>query len=310
MSLNTNGLSCVRCKSYLFPEDDIVYCPVCGAPHHRDCYSVLGHCALESLHGTPEEYSRDKEIAAMDTANESKEEPKQENNTTRCEMCGDVYDSQLKQCPKCGTPGFASMNNIIQFDFLGGVPADYDLGDGISANEAKNFVMANTQRYIPKFATLNKKHRVSWNWAAFLFPCGWLLSRKMYKNGIIAGLLTVIATMLYYPLNLKLYNMGFSDAPFTYETIETLSERLPEVGNVIMALAGVSLIINLFIRLLSAVFGDYSYKKYTLANIKHIKSKSEDITADYRKKGGVNIFLFLIGVMLVEYIPLIIISIL
>ena len=32
MSLNTEGVSCVRCHAYLFPEDDIVYCPVCGAP--------------------------------------------------------------------------------------------------------------------------------------------------------------------------------------------------------------------------------------------------------------------------------------
>ena len=49
MSLNTEGVSCVRCHAYLFPEDDIVYCPVCGAPHHRECYNQLGHCALEEM---------------------------------------------------------------------------------------------------------------------------------------------------------------------------------------------------------------------------------------------------------------------
>ena len=56
MSLKTEGVSCVRCHAYLFPEDDIVYCPVCGAPHHRECYEQLGHCALEEFHGTDRQY--------------------------------------------------------------------------------------------------------------------------------------------------------------------------------------------------------------------------------------------------------------
>ncbi|MGI6280431.1 MAG: RING finger protein, partial [Acutalibacteraceae bacterium] len=160
MSFNINGLSCVRCKTYLFPEDDVVYCPVCGAPHHRECYNALNHCALESLHGTPEEYSREKELEAIESANEIREEEKVQAATTRCEICGEVYDSSLEHCPKCGAEEFTGFNNFIQFDMLGGVPADYDLGDGITANDAKNFVMANTHRYIQKFALLNKKHKV------------------------------------------------------------------------------------------------------------------------------------------------------
>ena len=58
MSLNTEGVTCVRCHAYLFPEDDVVYCPVCGAPHHRECYNELGHCALEEFHGTDKQYDR------------------------------------------------------------------------------------------------------------------------------------------------------------------------------------------------------------------------------------------------------------
>ena len=70
MSLNTEGVSCVRCHAYLFPEDDIVYCPVCGAPHHRECYNQLGHCALEEFHGTDRQYdkvkAREEEQAAAE----------------------------------------------------------------------------------------------------------------------------------------------------------------------------------------------------------------------------------------------------
>ena len=74
MSLKIEGCSCARCKAYLFSEDDIVYCPVCGAPHHRECYNALGHCALEELHGTENEYSMEKELEALQKVQEKAEE--------------------------------------------------------------------------------------------------------------------------------------------------------------------------------------------------------------------------------------------
>ena len=60
---------------------------------------------------------------------------------------------------------------------------------------------------------------------------------------------------------------------------------------------------NLAIRIVSALFGDYLYKGYAISAIKKIRAESEDMDYDYRKMGGVNIFLFLIGVMAVQYLP-------
>ena len=65
-----------------------------------------------------------------------------------------------------------------------------------TAEQARKFVLTNTHRYIPKFAVMNPKNKASWNWMSFLFPCGWFLSRKMYKSGIVIGLLSIIATVL------------------------------------------------------------------------------------------------------------------
>ena len=45
--MNYKGVSCPVCKQEFKEGDDIVVCPVCGAPHHRACYHQLGHCALE-----------------------------------------------------------------------------------------------------------------------------------------------------------------------------------------------------------------------------------------------------------------------
>ena len=39
--------------------DDIVVCPECGAPHHRECYEKEGHCHFADKHGA--DFSFEKE---------------------------------------------------------------------------------------------------------------------------------------------------------------------------------------------------------------------------------------------------------
>ena len=304
MSLNTDGVSCVRCHAYLFPEDDIVYCPVCGAPHHRECYNQLGHCALEEFHGTDRQYDKVKAREEEQAAAEMPNTGENAEGLITCQMCHEKYDFALNACPKCGAPNIAKAGgSFVNFDFLGGVPADYDIGDGITADEAKRFVAANTPRYIPKFAVLNAKNKLSWNWLAFLFPCGWMLSRKMYKNGIIAGLLTVISSLFYLPFMNAINNLGTTPGETQAQIMQSIYENLPKMGAAVIAALLAGFVLNIAVRILSALFGDYLYKQYAISSIKTIRAESEDMDYDYRKKGGVNIFLFLLGTMAVQYLP-------
>lgn len=304
MSLNTDGVSCVRCHAYLFPEDDIVYCPVCGAPHHRECYNQLGHCALEEFHGTDRQYDKVKAREEGQAAAEMPNTGENAEGLITCQMCHEKYDFALNACPKCGAPNIAKAGgSFVNFDFLGGVPADYDIGDGITADEAKRFVAANTPRYIPKFAVLNAKNKLSWNWLAFLFPCGWMLSRKMYKNGIIAGLLTVISSLFYLPFMNAINNLGTTPGETQAQIMQSIYEHLPKMGAAVIAALLAGFVLNIAVRILSALFGDYLYKQYAISSIKTIRAESEDMDYDYRKKGGVNIFLFLLGTMAVQYLP-------
>ena len=303
MSLNTEGVSCVRCHAYLFPEDDIVYCPVCGATHHRECYNQLGHCALEEFHGTDRQYDKVKAREEEQAAAEMPNTGENAEGLITCQMCHEKYDFALNACPKCGAPNIAKAGgSFVNFDFLGGVPADYDIGDGITADEAKRFVAANTPRYIPKFAVLNAKNKLSWNWLAFLFPCGWMLSRKMYKNGIVAGLLTVISNLFYLPFMNAINNLGTTPGETQAQIMQSIYEHLPKMGAAVIAALLASFVLNIAVRILSALFGDYLYKQYAISSIKTIRAESEDMDYDYRKKGGVNIFLFLLGTMAVQYL--------
>lgn len=323
MSLKIEGCSCVRCKAYLFSEDDVVYCPVCGAPHHRDCYEALGHCALEQLHGTDEQYSREKEQEnreriAQREQNAEREKQHEESagsreGITKCSMCGNEYESMLRRCPRCGTPDLSNINGYSGFDFLGGVAPDRIIEDDITAEDVKRFVFTNTHRYVPKFASINKDKKASWNWMAFLFPCGWMLSRKMYKGGIIAGILQSVITLLSYPFQRAIMGSGYFDAENAASTIDALNnifENTPKIGLAILALAALGAVLELVLRVIFALYGDYFYRDYTLSAIKKIRLESEDMEEDYRKKGGMSMLLFFLGLMITQYIPAILVSLL
>lgn len=124
-----NEKHCEFCHAILFDDDDIVYCPICGAPHHRECYNQLGHCAREQYHGSepsdkPDDSQADGNIndgaAASDNqyANSSTDSsggsPDRDGHAPNdiprdreghvCPVCGKISTSDTIFCPYCGTP--------------------------------------------------------------------------------------------------------------------------------------------------------------------------------------------------------------
>lgn len=269
--------SCALCHAYLFPEDDVVYCPECGAPHHRECYNSIGKCALAQFHGTENQYDRIKE---------PEPEPEQQHE-------------KAEERPNFETP-FGTYSPI---DFLGGVKPDSLIAEGVTAKQAATFVFSNTMRYIPKFARLNKKKRISWNFMAFLFPSGWFLSRKMYKNGVIAAVFEVISTLLTIPFQNTLYNLGIVGPIYSARVLEQIAQNIDKISPSVISAAGLGGVISLIVMIISALFGDWIYKNHTVKTVKEIEASSEDKPLDYRKKGGVSIFVFFLGYMVTSFIP-------
>lgn len=66
------GKICPVCLVRLKDGDDVVVCPICGTPHHRECYFKNSKCAFEQYH---EEYLRSgtmpNEASIADAANPS-----------------------------------------------------------------------------------------------------------------------------------------------------------------------------------------------------------------------------------------------
>lgn len=302
MSIDLKGQQCPVCKAYLFEDDDVVFCPTCGAPHHRECYQKIGHCALEELHGTEFEYGKAK---AQQNTEEKREEPK-ENNEQKvlCPFCYNEYPSEMRSCPHCGRVNAVSGFGV-GFDPLGNVPADFKISEEVSAKEAAKFVLSASNRYVPKFAKFSAGSKISWNWAAFLLPEGWALHRKMTKLGVISIALIVIAALFRIPMYMEYETIVESfSGQATMETYAAIASQLANTSAIVQILSFVAFGLELATRFFLALFGDYLYYKYTLNTLKEIKQENAaDFDEQVSKRGGSNLFLLLLGVLVASYLP-------
>ncbi len=294
MSLKNDAQSCQICHAYLFDEDDIVYCPICGAPHHRECYNVLNHCGAEQLHGTEMQYDLQKKASKS----EQKEPPKTtDSDDNICRFCMNKIDSDAKVCPYCGRPRIPAH---FAFDVFGGVDPAQDIGEGVTAKRTAEFVTVNTQRYVPVFASLTKKRKVSWNWMAFIFPHAWYFSRKMHKYGFLFLSLAIAFEVLSMPL-LKITNSVMLSGYAQY--VDYIVSNISSFGYMPLILSFAGGILNIAVRIVSGLFGNSIYKSYTISKIKEIDSSAEDTVAQNRKYGGVNLLAGIGGILASMYIP-------
>jgi len=93
-----DGASCPVCSKKFTETDDIVVCPECGAPHHRECYRSLGKCALSDKHGSGQAWQPPKP-AESETTSENR-------NTVSeitCPNCGTKNPRGSHMCTVCGT---------------------------------------------------------------------------------------------------------------------------------------------------------------------------------------------------------------
>ena len=183
---------CPVCNKQFKDGDDIVVCPECGTPHHRECYKLTGHCVNQGLHKSGYSFidSEKEKLKA--------EEQKETAKSFEGEYSGDYYYSpdddfvaqakkEVQEKKQASTDndnpdgGFFSIPTI-QVD-----ESFYKMRgtiDGLSISDIAATVRTNVSRFIQIFKKQSKtKKKAGWNWAAFFFGSFYLLFRKMYKQG-------------------------------------------------------------------------------------------------------------------------------
>ena len=323
------GNKCPVCEHYFHADDDVVVCPECGTPHHRACYEEIGHCANEPLH-----------TEGYDFASDSKNNDNAD--VVICKSCGkenDKYQFFCKYCaapltqdaknsdnpnpqpnsqqPFGGMPNVGMPFNMAAFDPLGGVPADEDFGDNVTAGETAKYVKQNTPYFIRIFSNITRINKSKFNFSAAIFSGGYLLYRKMYKLGAILFALEVAlyAAMMYVVIAYSDLYTQFSTAYFngTDAGAAFLANLNPADAFKLYVPAIVYAILIGIMIFTGANFNRWYMKhcKTEIIKIKQNASEGENPETLLQTRGGVNMPLaisLLITAMLIRYLPSIIVT--
>ncbi len=302
MGISVEGQKCPVCGAYIFDNDDLVFCPECGAPHHRDCYEALGHCAYKDKHGTDDGYKPvvKKQVAEEPTANNGAEPPKK-----RCRFCGEELSLNETVCHKCGRPQAAQPFGATVFvDPMGGVLPNDDI-DGVLAEDVRRFVAVNTQRYLPRFKAMSQGKKSSWNWAAFFIPNVWFFYRKMYLPGVLFSLLLITASLFLLPLASVISTFPQEATASTAALSQYLMQNFSSIGIMPLLFGALAGILELVVRIIAGFTGDKIYKNTVVAGIKKVKeSDTETLPVELAlaRKGGINPLMGIVGLFAVDFV--------
>ncbi len=238
--MNYSDQTCKFCGNKFIDGDDIVVCPECATPHHRECWKSCGECVNSALHGTdfvwekerytpPAEENTDEPTAhqtpAPDSAvchicgsenpadslhcgscgallgSESEEQPEK----ITCHFCGKENPGNVFRCSECGAP-LALSQNIDDNPYLHGTGIDgSEIIGKTKADDLARYVQGKSRSYLPKFKKLASGKKLSFNWAAFFLAPYWFFYRKLYKAGIFFAVFFVSVSMLTFGIQEKVF---------------------------------------------------------------------------------------------------------
>lgn len=309
---------CPVCEKPFDKDSDIVVCPECGAPHHRECYELEMKCHFADKHNDSFDFK-----AEVNTADAEKP---QEEEVARCPFCNAENIKGSKFCNQCGSPldivgydrhqeetagekantnengGATPPYTSFAFDPMGGLKADDEIAQGVTVGECAKFVKNNTPFYSRLFHQIHKTGRSRFSFVGFFFSGGWMLYRKMYKWGaIVTGFLAVFLisqlyiTTFYSDLITTLTEIAQSssvfyqtEAPMTMEQFIKGLDNEDLIAIFVYYISGTG---QFILRLICGLFGNKWYRQHCINKITKIKTEAdskESADAQLQTKGGVN----------------------
>ena len=226
------GNTCPVCKQKFKEADDIVVCPDCGTPYHRECWKKVGVCVHQADHAAGFEWTPDNVIS---------DRP----DDIVCPNCGTHNPLGAKYCNHCGVSLPDHPDNVqYQQDHpapggngpvyangsyqAGGAPQyrqaprqeqapDQDffsagsMGpdgftckevgpddpiDGIKARDWASYVGPSSIYYMMQFFRMQETRRKAViSFSAFFLGPFYFFYRKMWKQGVLFALLDFIVTL-------------------------------------------------------------------------------------------------------------------
>lgn len=281
------GKKCIVCEQAFKKDDEIVVCPDCGTPYHKECYKKEGKCINNTLHANNQTWnSVQKKDEVVDT----------DENTIKCSKCGEENPSTTIFCSKCGNPlgiklggQTSNQNDLPPFlnPMMMGLTPENTITpesevDGIKVKDFSTFIGSNPLYYLMNFVKIGKyKKKLSVNFAAFIFPDLYFFYRKMYLPGILVYLLRIIISI---PMVLMLVESGSFNGTYIADALKGIVSK-----DTIDLLASITSLMSTALLFSCALFANYLYYKKARKTIENLKSKNlseEEYKVGLSKKGG------------------------
>lgn len=301
---------CPVCENPFDKDSEIVVCPDCGAPHHRECYEKLNHCYYKDKHSENFDFKTETENKqntqnATDSTHHANHK-KRNSDIIACKNCGTFNVASNSVCNNCGaplekeqdynpynrhtyernTPPYHNSTGNPQqpfagfaFDPMGGLKADEDMGSGVTAEDVKKFTKNNTPFFCRLFHQIKNFGKSRLSIVGLLFHGGWLLYRKMYKLGFfITALMAILITSqlfiaTFYADLMSNFTKAMEGVSYTsmFDAIGSFYKTLDAEDQIIMAVYAFSGIGQLLLRVICALCGNRWYYKHCIKHISEIK---------------------------------------
>ncbi len=322
------GCECSICHHHFkLEEDDIVVCPDCGTPYHRECYATLGHCKYKSAHAQNYEWKPPQMQKAP--------------TETICKNCGEKNVKENVYCKDCGMPldheaqSTTADNNAEQKTSVENVkkaytkqmeqtPYDYE-GKPTEAQRGpvSPFTSLNGFAYVPRMDANEKIDDIPIaEWSSYIGVASpvYLLSFKQMKvTGRKFGLsLSALIFGPFYFFYRKVWGAAilFSiltillNVPtFLTILIQTESVYAPMISDeTLLLLSRISVGLGWGLVMIQSLYAGYLYKKSAAKKIQKIQSLHKDPIQRMmalRLHGGTSfgaVFLAILGFIVLSYV--------
>lgn len=273
------NVECPVCSKKFDKDDNVVVCPKCGTPHHRECYEKLGHCVNQEKHS--ENFSWQSPIQP--------EEPEKVTPKTQ----GVKIDNKMIKFPKDMDPKEAEeMLKMVGYRKL----EPHEMLDDVSVEDYGTYVDKNKHKYLPKFYKMSKTgSKMSLNWSAFFFPIPWLFYRKMIKLGVFLSIILCIVPAVF-AKDMVDYTNNLMDKVSSSSADATIADVRENVEDPPLAYTATSYI-TFAISLFGGLFGNYFYMKKARKDILAIKGSCKDKNQCdilLKKKGSTSIWIMVL----------------
>ncbi len=269
---NYNDCICDKCGEKFDTKSDVVVCPICGTPHHRECYKELGHCVNEDKHKDGFEWTAPEKSINFNVSVCPRCQAENPKDAAFCESCGISLAPQGNNNSKSQAIGEFLGVEIEKTPLVSPILPKSLEGecDSVSYKDMAVYIGSSAAYYIYNFKRKQTegKNFKSFCWSAFLFDGLYFLYRKMWSEAVV---ILLISSLLSIP------NFIIIGSNFGY-----ISSNSPLLFNGIGVLATICYMLSIALKIFLGFIAIPRYQKKVVNDLKKIKSQTSSNNEYYQ----------------------------